>query len=1292
MTPSPRRRLRFIHWAVFALLLSGLLQSSFAESLSVMPATDIVQNWQPGQRLYVNGEVGMSQEQQTALENWLDANGPNWTVLICQSGLGEKWRDAQGRYTERAAVEMALSRGLAQRPDFKALTDQRTGEKNGVILAIYLEERKFSYWAAEAYERRGLGSARWAGVLDRPAVNAMRSGKGPMGAVTDTVTFVNNQFSAAVAGTIAEQAREKENRAALIQQQRGRVRDLQARLQSIGAQTAGKQGPLAQVPPAWSQGLTDVDTGMETIGPKNAEVTLTKLERAIKEREQLLQEHGRAPAQFKDLGDSLKGEDGLLQGESAAQLLKESKSRLAAAQKTREAGELTFADEFAAAQASLAQARTADEQHRQEQIEAAAAAKRRNNTLAGTAGAGIVGLGALGYFASRRRHPLKAEAEALIDTWDKALKEKTPQLFALLDKSVVVAGNQASLDKSKYTGETMRLSREALRDVDELFILSTCAKRVLGEAQALIRPGNLFKRSKNVVSGDNYQQAIRLLRETPVKFQPGEELASLTDQKGDAKLPLVADRSGYQGFSLSFTELMAEFDLRANRVKTTLNLLEDAWQEVAPTSEATLAQIRELQALEAPLKEAAAHDGRFVLAPLFAEVAPRALQYLDEAIKLSAADPVGATALPLALSQSLASEGLELAKTIAQARGETLPNLQGDTALLEGTGYSVAWVDELLALQAKEAEELAASAVEFELSEGIADVRANLEDLSQRVKRTRELAAELQKDWKPRLGAEEQKLAAAKQELGKALGLSPGAVLEEPGEQHPGGALAQARKEMEAARTALGHGGVEGAQEAFAAAASLFQRAGETIAATRNAFQAYPKVSTERDHDNRALTALLPERQVLMEAMKERYSESALRASAGNNGVGFGLEVAARAGENLRASRAEVERAAEAQRTGRLLAAQAHLQSAEVRQKEARALLDSISAHSERLQKVETENAGRLQQLEAGFARQARLENEPTLQRSTLARFDVVASQWAEVQRAARSHPADPFAQAAQMEKVTMELRELDRLVLVDKELYEELNRSLQHAGAVLQQAEHLAQEARADRIPDSVAISTALRALEQLPARHAKLIQAAAQAHGDWLGLDKQADALAARAEEVVAALRTDLQQAKAIVATLESVGNSVRQASNWEGYHGVGINLQDGRERYEAARQSLLAGDYLSAQAFAEQARRSVEQAQIAANAEVRRLQEEEERARRYRHGGGLGGGGGLGNVLTGVLIGSVFSGGRAHGHDGVGSAFGGEGGDDSSFGGGGSDMGSSSFGGNDSSSGSDMGSSEW
>ncbi len=151
-------------------LLLTLGASAGSAPVQLKSGVDILEKWTPDQLLYLKGNLGVSQNQLAALEKWITANAPNWTLLLAEGSQGETYKDARGfTYHGMDAVEHAMGKGLPAGTTFGELKHPRTGESNGAFFILFLKDRKFSYYGSAAYERRGLSSKNWSGNLDREA-------------------------------------------------------------------------------------------------------------------------------------------------------------------------------------------------------------------------------------------------------------------------------------------------------------------------------------------------------------------------------------------------------------------------------------------------------------------------------------------------------------------------------------------------------------------------------------------------------------------------------------------------------------------------------------------------------------------------------------------------------------------------------------------------------------------------------------------------------------------------------------------------------------------------------------------------------------------------------------------------------------------------------------------------------------------------------------------------------------------------------------------------------------------
>ncbi len=182
----------------------------WAGSVAVKRATDVPEQWEEDQHLYVKGDVGLPPARLAELETWLDTNAPHWTIVLLQSAADEAYREAGGQqYHGLAAVENALGRKLPATTDFGKWRHPLTQQASGAFFVLSLQERKFSYFASEVYDTRALGEDRWVGNLDRSAIQAMRSGGNIANAVKNTITAIQSGLERALAAE-AEAVRQAE--------------------------------------------------------------------------------------------------------------------------------------------------------------------------------------------------------------------------------------------------------------------------------------------------------------------------------------------------------------------------------------------------------------------------------------------------------------------------------------------------------------------------------------------------------------------------------------------------------------------------------------------------------------------------------------------------------------------------------------------------------------------------------------------------------------------------------------------------------------------------------------------------------------------------------------------------------------------------------------------------------------------------------------------------------------------------------------------------------------------------
>lgn len=209
------------------------------------------------------------------------------------------------------------------------------------------------------------------------------------------------------------------------------------------------------------------------------------------------------------------------------------------------------------------------------------------------------------------------------------------------------------------------------------------------------------------------------------------------------------------------------------------------------------------------------------------------------------------------------------------------------------------------------------------------------------------------------IAAGENRIEAARRELGAVLGLDPQSLLQETG-QNPSERLAGAARQADAARAALDSGNIDATAAALEQAKELTLEAAALVDRTLEAGRSWERTAGERRAETERLAGLLPEHQALAVRMRERFGRSDETLKSG------GLEAAR--GE-IGVARHNLDAAAAAVREGRVLAA------AE--------LLRKVGAHQERAGGCLAEIRNELDHLieEALAAERARRQREEEARR-----------------------------------------------------------------------------------------------------------------------------------------------------------------------------------------------------------------------------------------------------------------------------------------------------------------------
>ncbi|MBM3832333.1 MAG: hypothetical protein FJ403_03460 [Verrucomicrobia bacterium] len=869
----------------------------------------------------------------------------------------------------------------------------------------------------------------------------------------------------------------------------------------------------------------------------------------------------------------------------------------------------------------------------------------------------LFGLCGIGWGLNRRRAKAKNECLDLLKTWETGLGEKNVALFELLDRTSTVVGASSDKAAQRYAGETRKLSDQIIKDVDELFIMSACTGRVLRDAQAFAYPAGALQRCQNLFGTRRYAAALNLLRDQPIAFRPDEALELIVRGPKTERDTLLGHLESYKPFTMSFNQLIDEFNQRAARALASIELVESSLINVGKTLEAIQATIDMVRGQEIDLSDAAQADGLFRIPLVFEQLLPAAQTAQAEAVKIAIKDPVGALKTFGPEAQQRAADALALAKVISDFRADNLPSVRQMAGTLSDAGLSCQWIDQELERLSAQADELAQRAMKESTLTGLQLWKESLVKLGERVALITKLDDVRRNTAQKSIYNAATTIDTARHELGRALAKEPNRMLRESAAD-PSDPVRQASEEIRTLKTFLERGDSENAQKSLDIIATLTAQAVEIVSASRKAFSDHEGTVAQRRTETERITGLLPQYEAILADIVHKYAPPVLGLGEGDpshpNANGTIRDNMEEAKEHLAVARDLLAKSSQVFREAKLLESAELLRQIKERQETALFRLQEIAERQKRLAETEGANARCLGQLEARLKECAPAVADARTMTPTMQAYDHACRLVAAARSGLASRQCDPFRSAHELAAARATLEDVAQRVQCDHALFAEAERSLHSAAAQLDAARRLAHEASTDNVGDSLEISQAAREIESLMARLGRGREELDRAHGDWSALDTEADRIATDASRHVATLRKELQEAEAAVAAVSASANAVRIASAWSGSFGVVICGAPGSDYLAQARDLLLRGSYAAARNAAENARRAATAAVAEAEAQVRRLRRaeeeriererrrrrEEEAARQRRHSSSSWGGSGFGGSRSTFSNGSGVS----------------------------------------------------
>lgn len=831
----------------------------------------------------------------------------------------------------------------------------------------------------------------------------------------------------------------------------------------------------------------------------------------------------------------------------------------------------------------------------------------------------LLTLGAAIFF-NRRAARASAKAELALQKWDKILDTKIEAIFGKPDDAVnnleakikAYVGPETGPDARGWTGDTLALAAQIRSSAGYSKILLNKARMVHDEATALVRPKMGPRWVFNLFATGNFTAAEAKLSTAKIEFKPGDPVALVAGKTQSWQTELYGDVKSYEAFSLSFDELIAMFNARAQEAATSIEKLEKAVDESGKDFTALDEKIAAAAKAQDSL---AAADGLFAVPAVFTEALPAATKLVADARVTSQTDPIKAVDGGGAEAARIVAESTALVAALVKARAETLASADASAKSLVADEVDADWIAQdkkkLSTRAAKIADDIAEKSVAERVENLVADIAAmaaKAEDLARGAKALAALRATM-------TGAEAA-VAAARAKIGAALGLAADQMLTEKGSD-PTDFIAKGRELAEKTDQLLGQGDLAKAKEVFAKAETASRGAAEIVAAGLKSLETHAAVEQQRRAETERLEALMPGAKKTLASIEKDFAASTLALNAGDashpNANGTVKDNVDEAEAAIEAAATKREKALRAFTEGKVLLAADLLSQVAAHQSVAQHRVSEIDEKRARLDAAVAANKT------ARDAQQKRVreftktvEGDRRTMKATLTALTKAKAELDAAVEQIEAAKGDPFKAAAALAAATALLDQVWVSARNDFDAYAEVERSLQAAYKQLGTAGNLSQQTANDGIADSDAIDRAKRDLKKLEGAYSTAVDAAKAAHGDWNALDREADRITSAASAVAADLKGELSAAASASSAISSAASKVREATNWSGSYGVYISGSPGSSQLDGARSALSRGDYAAASRGAESAARAAANAIANAEAEVERHREEERRKR--------------------------------------------------------------------------------
>ena len=1175
--------------------------------------SEVISGWTPNQHVWVSGNLPVGSLNLATLDGWIDENAPNWTVVLMESAQQQSF----GNYRGMDAVEHALGKGLSNQTGFAKLVHPTTKQTNGAVFVLFLRERKFSYFASDVYDSRRLGEQYWIGRLDRNAINAMRNGGRIVDAAKSTIRGIDSELAKRI---------NSEQVSRLLKDEKARQvpRKLRERIETVVKQAANLRqknpeflGPLAFPDEgSWRANLKAIELNLQNEEYDSAMSSSQSVFSAIDSFEQNLKAWEDVKTEISSVQKRLADSPQQSEAPRVTGLLSRARNSLAAAKRNHQYGDAVYIDQLEVASQSIAESQREQDKY-QADLQAAEAQERADKVTSRSLTGGLAALiiGGLTYLNRRRREP-REKARQEVEKWRTNLRGKFNRLFGLMDRASII---QRSSDD--YKGVTKDLIKNSVREVDELFIMSSATDRIMERVDRLIEPLNPLTRIYNKFSSRNYKKAVALLGSKNIGFDKSQGLRAVLEPAKKTKQPrqLVGKESDYKPFSISFNRLMESYDDREAQATEKLDRLENCIDGLPLALEKSEVSLAALSKKLDDLSAAAESDGFFPLERLQEKLVPSADRGFEAAAKLGVQDPVASMEGAGSKAEQQLNDAFALVSVVESTRNLAFPEIQRFRESLDAQNFATEWIEAAYDQRSDEIDSLSHSATENSIADQIEPLKTNLLQTLGRVRNAGDLAEQLGKRLPDLITANQTQISQTREKLAESLGLDADRLFKEE-DLDPDQRIKDCHNAMQMMRHAISHGNLQAAQTESQNIEDLLSESEDILKLSTNVVENGDTKAEEIEGKIEDVNAQLPEAKSILQSLKSAYQPEVLLFKERFGERISGQRSIERSVEIGEAHLAEAERfldlARKSHKDGALILAGGEYEKAA---NEAGFALHQVALIKDQYTDLKKTDSANQENYEKHLAYYRslipKLSNNRTIQSTIDSRPEVTTALTRCSDQLQISAVKNPFQTARDLEAVKKRIAELEDKIEADWNWFATANKELKGAQEIIESGKRLVGIAKRDGITDSRKLSRAIDKHYQLENQALNWQVFLSGAHRDWEQAYKGIVEIDSEATRTRGVIERELELAQRAAKLLEEASYAISDLKNWRNSYRVSISRNAGDSNFSRSRSELGSGDYDDAIRSAQAAISAAESALRQAQSRARQERAAEEAAQRRR-----------------------------------------------------------------------------